>query len=411
VKPANPAALPFEVRALWLAPFNSPSLYRFLYSFFPLIILAIVSFCFKVKSAISKKLDSGQAFIAYNALVFLFIYLLIQRMQVFFTFFLIVLVGYFINMLRRFSPRYFKMGVMMVLLCLFLEFHKVTTYGEPNIFSKSLHSFGVYGKSNDYRFIYLNDVGRELIEWIKKDTKPDDVILTKINISAMVRGYADRAVNLTSLYESKFIRKKVEKYMNALFSSEEELYQICQQWKADYVVYTADTIIDDSVYSVRYLANNLSLKEGSVAYKMHFFPEKLKRFNLVFENDYCRVYKVISQKVRKQNFGKITFSPLIYNHEVFKKFSGSTSKFKEYVQAVNIFYIVGNQYFVSGNYEKAVKAYTKAIELAPDFLEGYLGLGRAYEKLGDLNRPEYYHNKYLGLKQRALPKQEKKTGI
>ena len=43
---------------------------------------------------------------------------------------------------------------------------------------------------------------------------------------------------------------------------------------------------------------------------------------------------------------------------------------------------LGMNYYDSGEYEKAIKAYKKAIRKKPDYAMAYAGLGLAYDSLG-----------------------------
>ena len=50
-------------------------------------------------------------------------------------------------------------------------------------------------------------------------------------------------------------------------------------------------------------------------------------------------------------------------------------------------YHLGNDYYKQRNLDAAIGAYSKAIELNPDYAEAYCGLGVAYDDQGAFDRP------------------------
>lgn len=400
-KPADPSLLPFEVRALWADPLTSPSLFELIYYFFPLLLLGAGTVIYSFLKFLRRKIDTGELFIAYNAVVFLLVYLLVRRLRVFFIYFLVVLAGYLVMILMRSSKKYLRIGLPLILLCLVIEWGKTSGYGGRNIFIRGIQALGIREKAQYFQTRTFADSFGGLIDWIENNTGENEVFLTHYHISPMIRAYANRGVNLVSLFESKPLREKIEEFIYALFGDEKNLHDLCRRFKADYLVYTIDTIIDESANSWRYLADCPVLNEGMVAYRMHFSPDTLENFELSYENEFFRVYRAVEEKGEKAPGSDFITPPLIYQAALFKEFSGSTSRFQKRIEEIYSLYLLGSRFLSTGRYGKAGEVYETVLELAPDFPEAHAGLGAVYENTGDREKALRCYNEYLRLSPRG----------
>ena len=397
-KPAEPLLLPFEVRALWIDPFITPSLFELIYFFCPLLLLGITSFGLVLLKIIRRRADTAMVFILYNTLAFAMVYLFIRRLRVFFIYFLILLIGYLITDLLRRPGRYRWIGITILLLFLGVESGKTIGFSTGLIFKPGLLTLGIGERSHHFQTTTLTRSHRELIDWIKEHTGEDEVVLAHYHISPIIRAYADRAVNLTSLFESKPLREKVREYTSALFKSEEILYRLCEKFHADYIICSIDTILDDSKNSWRYLADHRKINEKMAAYRMHFFPEKLKKFVLCYENEYFRVYRVTPDGEETPTANKFITHSLYFRYDLFTRASGSITRFKEDIENVYRVYLAGSRALSAGRNEEANRAYKTALLMAPDFPEPYAGLGAIAEKEGRGEEAIGYYREYLRLK-------------
>gem|GEM_PF-4344223 len=397
-KPADPTLLPFEVRALWIDPFITPSIFELMYFFIPLLLLGVVSLGLICRKLILRRGDISLVFILYNALAFLAAYLFIKRLRVFFVFFLILLIGYLISALLRNSGRWKWIGIIVLILALVLEFGKTLGFSTGLIYQPGLAALGIKERSNYFKATTLTRSQRELIDWIKENTGEEEVILAHYHISPVIRGYADRAVNLTSLFESRPLREKIGEYADALFGTEEDLWRLCQKFQSDYVVCSIDTVLDDSDNSWRYLADRQELDEASIGYRLHFSPEGLKRFSLLYENEYFRFYRVNAAEDKNMTQPLLTTHPLYFRPDLFSRVSSSAGRFKEYVENVYQVYLSGSRSLAAGQYEVARRAYETALLMAPDFPEPYAGLGAIAEAEGRGDDARRYYREYLRLK-------------
>ncbi len=396
-KPSDPLLLPFDVRALWIDPFISPSVFEWIYFFIPLLLLGGASLWLIFRKISRGKDNTTLVFILYNTAAFLIAYLFIRRLRVFFIYFLVLLIGYLIVSIIRRAGLYRWFGIIALILALVLEFGKTMGFSTGLIFQPGLAALGITEKNNYFSAITLTSSQKELIDWIKENTGKDEVILAHYHISPVIRAYADRAVNLTSLFESKPLRDKVQEYVAALFGTEEDLSRFCEKFQSDYVVCSIDTILDDSENSWRYLADRKELNPDSAAYKLHFFPETLKRFELLYENEYFRLYRVADSGEVISPARRFAAHPLYFRADLFARSPESTSRFKAYIENVYRVYLAGSRALAAGRYAEAGLEYNTALLLAPDFPEPYAGLGAIAQNAGRGGEALGYYREYLRL--------------
>jgi tetratricopeptide (TPR) repeat protein len=58
---------------------------------------------------------------------------------------------------------------------------------------------------------------------------------------------------------------------------------------------------------------------------------------------------------------------------------------------------IGNIYFNTKNYTKAIEEYSIAIKMDPEYSQAYFNLGLLYKTIGDLNKAIYYYQKAIEL--------------
>lgn len=392
-KPQDPSLLPFETRALWVDPFVSPSLFEIIHHFAILIILAIAPISHSIYKFFRRKITTAELFILYNAVVFFFVFLLIHRLRGFFASFLMIFIGLLVIRILSYRKKWRVILISLVFSCLIIEASKTFPFKGSDFPAKVLNRVGLKERGDFYIF-WFTDAKMDLINWIRENTAEDSVILAPCKISPLIRTYTERAVNLTPLFESKDLRDKVKEFQYALFDKEEAFTDFCLKHGVNYVVYTMETILDDSINSDRYLADRLSLNEEMTAYKMHFLPDKLKNFILVYENERFRVYKINDKRYSDSGMWQGPH-PLFYRHDLFEKFSGSTYAFYEYTKDTYRSFLLGNKYLSEGKYEEAQEKYKNALELVPDFDQPYMGLSIVAQQQGDYDKAQDYYDKYM----------------
>jgi hypothetical protein len=111
-----------------------------------------------------------------------------------------------------------------------------------------------------------------------------------MGLSAEILAYADTPILLQPKWEAAGVREKTADFARVLFEDEASFARFCEANQAKLFVYGADMILDETSEGLRYASGRLKVDEASAAFLFHFFPERLTRFRLVFQNEAFRVY-------------------------------------------------------------------------------------------------------------------------
>ena len=445
IKPENPSLLPFDARALWLGPFNSPDLYTFSLTFALPFLIAFLPFVILMRRWWRGETSFGEEGLLYYAAVFLPLYFMVQRLSVFLIFFLALLVGYW-GKGREGSKfpsgdrndvniRNFALRISFLPLLFIFQFHTAWNYkgGTPfTRFLKPLHH------PPDRPFVQHDTDRWEIFNWIKKETNPEAAILARFPVSPMVTSYGERSTLLVPIFESKESRDRIKLFTEAFFQEEEVLYNLCKRFRCDYVLYGAYILLDGSKDFDRYLANQLQVKKKSVAYKMHFFPENLRHFTLQYQTEYHRLFEVkigeedIPQSAIRTPHYRYSpqFDPdlfLLRRDDTFGHFDDEKAhliiegiaaalitsnegvalleagrlqeaivqieKARDFLpRSIEIRNLLANAFIQAGEHERAVREVQKVLEMVPEDSQAHFILGDVYSALG---RNEDAMNAYL----------------
>jgi tetratricopeptide (TPR) repeat protein len=135
----------------------------------------------------------------------------------------------------------------------------------------------------------------DLIEWFRNNTAEDEAVLAEFPVSTALLAYAGRPVVLHALFEG-VNRYRFREFSFALIGDEKQLYDLMKKYKARYFVYSAHFLLrTDNNMSYRYTADAMKIDKGWTLYKMHFHPERLKRFVLIYQNSAFRVFRLVEQ--------------------------------------------------------------------------------------------------------------------
>jgi len=130
-----------------------------------------------------------------------------------------------------------------------------------------------------------------------------------------------------------------------------------------YVLYSIDVLLDTSRYSPRYLSTAPTPGPETAAYAMHFFPETLEGFALVFENEHYRLFRVTDEEMP----AFITDHPPVYQHEVFARAGGDYAQFTSRLIELTFTYRGAVARAGSGDIPGALRRLDWCIEQAPGF--------------------------------------------
>jgi len=391
-KPYDPSLLPFDARLYWVPPYTSPALYEVAYQFLPIFLLVAICVCYLALKSSLKKITLQEQFFIYNVLLFLIAYLLVRRFSPFLMFFLVIIAAVFLyRFIRRETVVFSKIVLFLVVITFAFEYCKAFAFVDNAVFKRLRPDS--YAES--YRVIGFSDFKDDLFGWITDNTAREDVILAHYPVSTAIRAYTGRTAIINSLVETEWSRRKIEEFIYTVFGSEDQLYNFCKKYQVDYFIYTADTIMDESRYGWRYLANAMNIDKDMAAYKMHFFPEQLAKFSLVYETDYFRVYKVLDKDNKRDFQPELGVHPLVYQHRYFEHFSESVYKFQIFIEGIYKACARAEEYLLASEYKKAYRQYVLLLKVVPDLPRATYGLAVSLQYLGSKLDAIAAYEKYM----------------
>lgn len=123
---------------------------------------------------------------------------------------------------------------------------------------------------------------------------PDEAVLASFVISPFVTTYLDRPTALHCFFEGDLPRR-FQRVVQAAFGDEATLWQVAREYGARWYVHEAHHLLrTDRKMSYRYVADRLDWPHDSVLAEMSFAPELLHRFELAWQNDCFRVFRVLA---------------------------------------------------------------------------------------------------------------------
>lgn len=289
-KPMDPQFLPMDARMLWISPFNTPTLGRIFYYYFPLAAPASIWIIAVARARKAHVIlpdgDHTRGILAIlMALAFAALYLFVERLLGMAVFFgaLAILLAITNNVRSR--PL-----ALALLLCLSIsEIAKATLGNTPlNLFYGVAHRLSWPAETPFGEFSHK----LSLIKWIEARTRPKDRFLSGMGIAPLILTYADRAVIIQPKFESSTMRAKYAEFLGALFNNEDRFFAFCKKYGADYFVYESRFVLDGTAEGERYTANALVLPTSSAAFQFHFSPATLRNFSLVYQDADYRVFRI-----------------------------------------------------------------------------------------------------------------------
>lgn len=310
VKPADPSLIPMESRLLWVGAFAPPAMDHIVTTLlFPAVLLVLAA------PLIAANFRNGtwrgaHVMMMLLAALWTVEYLFMRRMGAVAIFFVSVIAcGGSVYCLAT-AGRKKAVSTVLVIVSIGALLWNSWTYLGGNRLQRILSRYNA-GKSDVEKnsVPVWNSYYLDVLGWIKADTLPTDPFVAQMSASGSILAYTGRPVVLHSKFETKSIRDKYEKYVSALYSDEETLYRFCRENGARYFLYEADFTLSRNSSSYRYIADRLNLRGDETSVLMHFFPEKLKHFKMVYQNAVYRVYKVDEGKTPPVNANR-PYQPL-----------------------------------------------------------------------------------------------------
>jgi hypothetical protein len=374
-KPDDPVLLPGVVRLAWTGDHAPPSVLVLLEFFLPLLLL--LPFAVGVFRGVqSEKQFSPWLYIVGVGLgtaVFLF-----DRGTVFsaalvaFPFVSGAFRGFGTHLKTRAAPTAVALALVGTSLPFApAKFDVVTLLGE-RLGSVRLSSTGFVWTS-------IGNADRDLVRAIATKTSTrSDVILATPGTSSLIATFAGRSTVLVPGIYSREVAAKTVDALSGFYTGEDDFVERCETLGVTCVVYSIDMLLDESLYSPRYLSATAGDIENSLAYEMHFAPETLRHFELVYEDDNYRLFRVT--KETKPAF--LTDHPPVYQKEILGTVGGDLAAFYSRIIDILATYQTAVDAQTRNDEEGAIRRFSYCLDQAPSFTAARLGMGDSLMRLG-----------------------------
>jgi hypothetical protein len=322
-KPSDPRLLPFDVRAFWVGPFQSPdALHLFVFAL-PLLVLLPGPAARLSRAA--REGEFSAVFVVTFAAVFFILFMLMMRLLPFFGVFAIVIASgaaVWISegeglrgKLSRTIPVAAAIAVMTTQVFFWAGPADIWRDAARALRIPQRHSFVVYP--------VIRDPEGEMLRWIQSNTRPDDVILSLHYLSPQILTYTGRPTVLNDFFEAPRLREKTYRFLRALYASERTLLEFCRETGSSWLVLSSAVGCDPTRESPLYQAGLDNMPSDCAAYRLMFDPRRLESFDLVYENEMYRVFRADAAPVTRRR----PRSPLFYDAELLWRLRGDIDGF------------------------------------------------------------------------------------
>jgi hypothetical protein len=383
-KPGDPTLLPDAVRVAWTYDHAPPRAWMLVEFFLPLVFLlpSAVGALRALRKETNVSLWVPLASAAIGATVFF-----IDRRAIFSAALLVLpfVSGAFRGFRAHLGTRVVPAAIAVVLLA--------TT--SPLVSSKidvvriAGRRLGLFSTSSgEFTWASIGNADRDLVRVLTTRTSTrNDVILAPPEVSPLVAMFAGRATIVSPGVFSRYMARKVVGTLAGFYSDEKDFYARCEALGVTYVVYSIDVLLDGSSYSPRYMSGATASGEKPLAYRMHFAPETLGRFQLVYENDNYRLFRVTADL--KPVF--LTDHPPVYQEEILRTCAGDLDAFYSRIVDILSTYQTAVAAQGQGDDRGAIWRFMYCLDLGPSFTDARLGMGDSFLRL---RKPDQAYTAY-----------------
>lgn len=359
-KPSDPRMLPFDARAFWVGPFHSPDPRHLFVFALPLFLLLPNPLARLVRRA--REGDFPALFTGVFILVFFLLSLLMQRLLPLFAVFAVVAAGgntidFVTNWKGRTAPG-FPLIAVVCMTCVFL-LQDFAWEGPIDIWRRAARELKIPYRQSFVVYPEGGDPEGEMLAWIRNNMNPDDVVMSLHYLSPQVLTYTGRGTNLNDFFESPRLRNKALRFLTLLYGSEERLLEFCREQESDYLLLSIAVGCDPTHDSPLYQAGLTDMPPGCAAYRFLFEPARLAGFNLVFENEMYRIFRIGEPPVSRW----WPRSPLFYERELLWRYEGDIAAFYSTVMHVYALTARGKSLARAGRGSEAVRPLGEALRV------------------------------------------------
>jgi len=148
--------------------------------------------------------------------------------------------------------------------------------------------------------VWTGPMFNELAGAVPEVVPEDEVVLASFIISPFLLTYSERPTVLHCFFEGDVL-DRCERITSARFGSEDELWSVAREYGAQWYVHEAHHLLrTDGRMSQRYVAGAMEWPADSVLARMQYAPERLKHFELAWENAAFRIFRVLEDGERRR---------------------------------------------------------------------------------------------------------------
>ena len=264
--PEDPMLLSPDARLFWVSGYTSPSPAQIILLFSLALIAALFGFKTFRKRA-------GNSLLFWSLPVSLAGYLLFDRLHVLLA---AAVVPVIIASLR--GKKYLMPAVILL-------------FGAQSMLAPELAgSLSEAGLELRSSASLLGD--RELDDLLDWAGEQQGTVLCYWHLSGLLSAYSSTPVVTHTFFENTENRRTIQEYAERIYGSEAEMVAFMEEKEAVFLIYQADFIFDLSSQGLLYLAGLTQVPDGSLAVRLHYYPESLERLVPVWQGPSLRVFKL-----------------------------------------------------------------------------------------------------------------------
>lgn len=330
-KPADPRLIPFDARSFWVGPFHSPDPRHLFVFAFPLFLLLPNAVARLVRRAREGHFASLATL--FFMTVFFILFLLMQRLLPLFAVFAAIAAGgavydFFGSRGGRTVPALSLFAAVGVIGVFLLQ--DFAWEGPADVWRRAARVLKIPFRRSFTIYPTAGDTEGAMLEWINENTERDAVVMSLHYLSPQVLTYTGRATNLNDFFESPRLRNKARRFLTLLYGGEDRLLAFCREQGSDYLLLSAAVGCDPTRDSPLYQAGLMDMPPGCAAYRLMFEPMRCSGFDLVYENEMYRIFRVGRPPTRRW----WPRSPLFYERELLWRHEGDIAAFYHTVMRI-----------------------------------------------------------------------------
>jgi hypothetical protein len=271
--------------------------------------------------------------------------------------------------------------IAVTIACAIMLLQTLALSGGANPTHRIASVFGISPRQADeFLWLSVGNADLDLVRHLTTRTSVVDATLAPPAISSLLVSFAGRTTVLTPGVYTANEMERTNGHMAKFYDHEDELYAVCDAHDIKYVLYTIDLALDRSNYSPRFATGLSHVDEQSLVHKMHFEPETLTHFNLVYENDNYRLFRVT--KSMEPVF--LTDHPPVYDKSTLRRHAGDYEQFYEAIVDALLTYQLALDAQAQGNDPEAVWRFRYCLGIVPGYTNAWLGVGDSLLRMGDI---------------------------